>query len=311
MIKERLKVDWTSANRTAFIDAMIEVQDSGIFTDSGFKTAQWTAIVKGFEIRTNLEYDKQQLQNQHAELKRKYGIFSALKNNSGFGWNSDLKLPTAPSEVWDDYCSAHWSARLYKTMTLPNYEELDILFGNRVATGKFARSSAMIASKYALSTSSSLSDFNYIPVTPRSSLTAGPSTTRKTYRSNSPDFSDDFVFSDEDSVKSAPVSLSKVSTKKKQKVDMEKDLFSSIRNLTDSINANQLPPRPPPSGAVDSPLLVAGQILSDFDPPLDINDIVALKMFWCEKPDFAKLFISLIDNERSSYVQQQLRKIKL
>ena len=39
MIKERLKVDWTSANRTAFIDAMIEVQDSGIFTDSGFKTA--------------------------------------------------------------------------------------------------------------------------------------------------------------------------------------------------------------------------------------------------------------------------------
>ena len=102
MVKERLKVDWTPVNRTAFIDAMIEVQESGIFTDSGFKTAQWTSIVKGFEIRTNLEYDKQQLQNQHAELKRKYGIFSALKNNSGFGWNSDLKLPTAPSEVWDD-----------------------------------------------------------------------------------------------------------------------------------------------------------------------------------------------------------------
>ena len=34
-------------------------------------------------------------------------------------------------------------------------------------------------------------------------------------------------------------------------------------------------------------------------------------MFWSEKPDFAKLFISLSDNERSSYVQQQLRKIKL
>ena len=155
-----------------------------------------------------------------------------LKNNSGFGWNSDLKLPTAPCEVWDDYCSAHWSARLYKTMTLPNYEELDILFGNRVATGKFARSSAMIASKYALSTSSSLSDFNYIPVTPRSSLTAGPSTTRKTYRSNSPDFSDDFVFSDEDSVKSAPVSLSKVSTKKKQKVHYLTRTYIQ-RNMTD------------------------------------------------------------------------------
>ena len=229
LVKERLKVDWTSVNRTAFIDSMIEVQESGVFTDSGFKTAQWTSIVEGFERRTNLVYDKQQLQNQHAELKRKYGIFSALKNNSGFGWNSDVRLPTALSEVWDDYCAAHPSARLYKTTTLPNYEELDILFGNRVATGKFARSSAMIASQYALSASSSLSDFHHTSVTPRSSFTTGPSTTKKSYRSNSPDFSDDFVFSDEDSVKSAPVSLSKVSTKKKQKVDIEKDLFSSVR----------------------------------------------------------------------------------
>ena len=83
LVKERLKVDWTSVNRTAFIDSMIEVQESGVFTDSGFKTAQWTSIMEGFERRTNLVYDKQQLQNQHAELKRKYGIFSALNNNSG------------------------------------------------------------------------------------------------------------------------------------------------------------------------------------------------------------------------------------
>ena len=32
LVKERLKVDWTSVNRTAFIDSMIEVQGSGVFT---------------------------------------------------------------------------------------------------------------------------------------------------------------------------------------------------------------------------------------------------------------------------------------
>ena len=53
-------------------------------------------------------------------------------------------------------CQApHPSVRSCKT--LPKDEELDILFGNRVATGKFARSSAMIASQYALSASSYLS----------------------------------------------------------------------------------------------------------------------------------------------------------
>ena len=44
MVEERLKVDWSSVNRTAFINAMIEVQESGFKTDSGFKTAQWTSI---------------------------------------------------------------------------------------------------------------------------------------------------------------------------------------------------------------------------------------------------------------------------
>ena len=56
MVDERLKVDWTSVNRTAFIDAMIEVQESGFKTDSGFCSV---------DIDCGL-------------------------NNSGFGWNSDL-----------------------------------------------------------------------------------------------------------------------------------------------------------------------------------------------------------------------------
>ena len=56
MVEERLKVDWTSVNRTAFIDAMIEVQEGGFKTDSDFCAV---------DIDCGL-------------------------NNSGFGRNSDL-----------------------------------------------------------------------------------------------------------------------------------------------------------------------------------------------------------------------------
>ena len=53
----------------------------------------------------------------YAELVRNYEGYSALKENSGFGWNDELQIPTAPSSVWDDYqvaqftFSAVWGVR--------------------------------------------------------------------------------------------------------------------------------------------------------------------------------------------------------
>ena len=65
-------------------------------------------------------YDKQQLQNQFAELARNDGVCSALKENSGFGWNDELKIQTAPFPVWDDYTAAHPLAKGYRYTTLIN-----------------------------------------------------------------------------------------------------------------------------------------------------------------------------------------------
>ena len=36
-----------------------------------------------------------------------------------------------------------------------------------------------------------------------------------------------------------------------------------------------------------------GSDIENFGPPLDMDDIVKLKMYWCDKPDFAKLFIDM------------------
>ena len=80
-----------------------------------------------FYERSGCSYDKQQLQNKHADLKKKFGIFLALKENSG--WNEDLSLPTAPDEVWDEYLAAHPNAKVYRTSTLVNFQELLLKVG--------------------------------------------------------------------------------------------------------------------------------------------------------------------------------------
>ena len=77
------KVNWSNKNKGIFSDVMQITQKGGCFSDSGFKKSQWTEIVEAFYVRTGLRYTRQQLQNCYAELKKKYGIFSILKDNSG------------------------------------------------------------------------------------------------------------------------------------------------------------------------------------------------------------------------------------
>jgi hypothetical protein len=35
-------------------------------------------------------------------LKKDYKDFKYLKDNSGFGWDAEKMIPTAPEEVWKD-----------------------------------------------------------------------------------------------------------------------------------------------------------------------------------------------------------------
>ena len=82
------------------------------------------------------------------------------------------------------------------------------------------------------------------------------------------------------------------------------ELFSSIARLTEIINANGQPQTPPLLSST-----MTGQILNNFVPPLDMDDIVKLKMYWCDKPDFAKLFIDMSQYERIKYVELQVKAL--
>ncbi|CAN7092148.1 unnamed protein product [Brassica rapa subsp. narinosa] len=58
--------------------------------------------------------------------------------NSGFRWDPDLKKYTAPDEVWDEYLKKHPTHKHLRYDSVEKYEDLQIIFGNGVATGGFA-----------------------------------------------------------------------------------------------------------------------------------------------------------------------------
>ncbi|RPA93801.1 hypothetical protein L873DRAFT_1613461, partial [Choiromyces venosus 120613-1] len=55
-------------------------------------------------------------------IKKDYEIYTALKNNSGFGWDDYRAIPTAPNSIWDAYLKAHPEAEKFRSRVLMHYD---------------------------------------------------------------------------------------------------------------------------------------------------------------------------------------------
>lgn len=139
--KDTTKVDWSDEKRRHFINAMVHEAAKGAFVDNGFKKQSWQAIQDEFNSNSGCRYDKSQLHSHYAVLKKKYNIYKALKDNSGFGVDPINGGPTAPGEVWSAYINAHPEAAQFRGKPYVFFEDLDSIFTGKVASGKYAKSS--------------------------------------------------------------------------------------------------------------------------------------------------------------------------
>jgi hypothetical protein len=96
------KADWNNDNRHALIMAVLDLVQNreGGEDSNGFKKKEWLSILTSFNSSTGLKYNRQQLQSQLSILKAAYTSFKKVSDNSGFGWDEDLKIPTAPESYF-------------------------------------------------------------------------------------------------------------------------------------------------------------------------------------------------------------------
>ena len=63
-----------------------------------------------------MKANRQQLQNQLAELKGNHAMYGYIVNQlSGFGIDPDTGLPTASEKCWEDFIMAHPKTGRFKT----------------------------------------------------------------------------------------------------------------------------------------------------------------------------------------------------
>ncbi|RHY98011.1 hypothetical protein DYB35_010289 [Aphanomyces astaci] len=91
------RATWSHA-RDLFLVTQLQAQaDSGKRADNGFKKEAWRAVCNAFNLEYGVNYLPAQLKSRVSNLDCdvKY-----LRDNSGFGWDDALGLPTAPEMVW-------------------------------------------------------------------------------------------------------------------------------------------------------------------------------------------------------------------
>ena len=99
---------WTSKQKTKLLDLIIDYTRHGHGTDNAnLKKDAWVALTNDLNNVYNTSLDIQQVQNQKGALRKSYQDFCFLRDQSGFGWDTDCATPTADSSTWDDLIQAH------------------------------------------------------------------------------------------------------------------------------------------------------------------------------------------------------------
>nr|CAD1823078.1 unnamed protein product [Ananas comosus var. bracteatus] len=102
-IKTRVRSgNWTEIMDSAMLNVMIEEHTLGNFVNGSFTPLAWIRMIRDFNEKTKLGFNKVHLQNRLKVLKRQYLMYHTLANKSGWGWDCTQNIPTAgDSSDWN------------------------------------------------------------------------------------------------------------------------------------------------------------------------------------------------------------------
>ncbi|KAJ6697719.1 MYB/SANT-LIKE DNA-BINDING DOMAIN PROTEIN [Salix purpurea] len=88
-------------------------------------------MTASFNIKFQSHHDKDVLKNRYKHLRRLYNEIKNLLDNSGFSWDETREMITTKDHIWDAYIKAHPDARSYRVKTVPGYQKLCVIIGQR------------------------------------------------------------------------------------------------------------------------------------------------------------------------------------
>ena len=125
--KNRAK--WDHQKRLYLIK-LLKIHDVPRFqTHNAWSKDAWTSIVAQFNQKFSLSFSIAQVKQKEQDMKKEFCTIKDLVAESGFGWDSDRMMVTAPPDVW-----AAMEARknkdtlFWRDKSFPYYDDMFALY---------------------------------------------------------------------------------------------------------------------------------------------------------------------------------------
>ena len=137
-INERLM--WSLEMVEQLIEVLHEVFQVGGAADNSFKKATFELAVTKVRgvYKGPLDITQEKCKNKWADIKKKWGHWVCLSEQSGFGFNPETELYEAYDYVWDNLNKSKPTIIWHKTHTLHHRDLIGEILHEAQATGKSA-----------------------------------------------------------------------------------------------------------------------------------------------------------------------------
>ncbi|KAK9285931.1 hypothetical protein L1049_025133 [Liquidambar formosana] len=131
------RAKWTTPLTRTLADLMVDQVHKGNRQNNSFGKKAWKYMCDDFHKKTGLKWDKEQLKNRYAVLRRQHATVKSLLDHKDFSWDESIGTIRAKDEVWDKYIKEHPDAETIKSTGCPYYRQLCTIFSEPATNGAY------------------------------------------------------------------------------------------------------------------------------------------------------------------------------
>lgn len=120
---------WSHQMKMFLIELLTDHDVPGFRTQNAWSKEAWTNIVCRLNTKFGTSFTTNQVKQKEQDLKKDYRSVKDLLDQSGFGWDSDRMMVSAPQSVWDTFAdrknkdAIHW-----RDKSFPYFDDLAPLY---------------------------------------------------------------------------------------------------------------------------------------------------------------------------------------
>lgn len=127
---ERSRTDWTLDMDKYLTELLLHQGQKGNKLGNSYTKEAWNQMLTSFNSKFGPQHTKRVLRHRFKKLSKYYTDIMVLLKNDDFSWDTKEQKVIANDDVWDAYLKAHPQARTYRTKSMPNYKDLEFIFGS-------------------------------------------------------------------------------------------------------------------------------------------------------------------------------------